>query len=323
MGRKGRNMQLSEWSYKPNIVQIETVQGCNRRCKFCGTMGIERAFHYVELKTVQHICKLIKAVGLNCRILLAGHGEPTLHQQLPQIIRIIREILPKNMIHLFTNGTVIAKHPEMVIDLFGAGLNDLVFDEYSDSRIGEFVKNNQICRSFPIFEQGSGVPLFADKKICQRRICITPPIDMDGNTASRKLNNHCGAGMKMIKKPLKAKCSILFRDFYVRWDGNIAICCNDFRGEYYVTNILNCKTLQEAYFHERLESARKFVMVNDRSPIYPCSICNAKPIRPGLLPDARGQIKLPKPSARDYAVVKANIKPLAKIVKREWEAVHD
>ena len=76
-------MSATDWPYKPNMVQIETVQGCNRRCKFCGTMGIERAFHYTELETVKHTCKLIREAGLNCRILLAGHGEPTLHPQLP------------------------------------------------------------------------------------------------------------------------------------------------------------------------------------------------------------------------------------------------
>ena len=316
-------MSILHWPYKPNMVQIEVVQGCNRRCKFCGTMGIERTFHFAELETVRHTCKLIRESGLNCRILLAGHGEPTLHPKLPEIIRTIRKTLPGNMIHLFTNGTIIAKHPEMVIDLFSAGLNDLVFDEYRDSRVGEFVRNDPICRGFPIFEQGSGVPLFAAKKVGQQRICITPPIDGDGNTTSRKLNNHCGAGMRAAKKPIEAKCAILFRDFYVRWDGNIAICCNDFRGEYYVTNILACKTLHEAYFHERLESARRFLMVGDRRAVYPCSVCTAKPIRPGLLPDARGQVAMPKPTAQDYGIVRANTKPLAKIVRREWEVSHD
>lgn len=50
-------MSGTDWPYKPNMVQIETVQGCNRRCKFCGTMGIERAFYYTEIETVKHTCK--------------------------------------------------------------------------------------------------------------------------------------------------------------------------------------------------------------------------------------------------------------------------
>mgnify|MGYP001062026671 CR=1 FL=1 len=59
-------MNEANWPYKPNMVQIETVQGCNRRCKFCGTMGIERAFHFAEIETVQHTCKLIRQAGLYC-----------------------------------------------------------------------------------------------------------------------------------------------------------------------------------------------------------------------------------------------------------------
>lgn len=79
-------MKAKAWIYKPNVVQIEAVQGCNRRCHFCGTMGMERGFHHAEIKTIYHTCELIRTAGLNCRILLAGHGEPTLH---PEIVRIV------------------------------------------------------------------------------------------------------------------------------------------------------------------------------------------------------------------------------------------
>ena len=314
-------MNRQEWPYYPYTVQIEAVQGCNRRCRFCGTAGMERKFYFADIKTVQHTCRLIRDAGLNCRILLAGHGEPTLHPQIAQIIAEIRKHLPENTIHLFTNGTVIEKHPEMVVELFNAGLNDLVFDEYSDHRVGEFVRNDPICRSFRVVEQGRGVPLMCEKKPGQKRICIVPPIDIVGkNTANRKLINHCGAGMKPLRAPLEAKCGNLFRDLFVRWDGNIAICCNDFRGEYYVTNIMQCGTLREAYFHRRLESARRFSMINNRKAVHPCDVCNDKPIRPGLLPDRSGKVKLDKPTAEDYRIVMENREPLAKVVRREWEA---
>lgn len=307
------------WQYKPNIIQIETVQGCNRRCIFCGTMGMEKAFYFAKKSTIVHTCKLIRNAGLNSRILLAGHGEPTLHPHIVEIVRTIRNILPKNMIHLFTNGTVIEKHDSIVLALFEAGLNDLVFDEYSDHRVGNFVRNSPVCKMFPIVEQKAGVPLFAGKNHKAKRICITPPIDGDGNTMSRKLGNHCGAGMKPTPKPLNKICSVIFRDFQIRQDGSVAICCNDFRGEYYVTNILECKTLREAYFHERLESARKFLMKGNRASIYPCSVCNVLPIRPGLLPDCAGKVKIAPPTTKDVQIVKMKHEPLAKIEKRPWE----
>lgn len=310
---------VNEWLYKPNIIQIETVQGCNRRCSFCGTVGMKREFHFAERKTIVHTCKLIRKAGINSRILLACHGEPTLHPHIVQLVSDIRKILPTNMIHLFTNGTVLEKRDGMIPALFEAGVNDLIFDEYRDHRVGDFVRNSPICHAYKIVEQCAGVPLFAAKNPKTKRICIVPPIDEAGNTLSRRLMNHCGAGGRPTEKPLEKVCSVIFRDFMVRWNGDIAICCNDFRGEYFVTNIMNCSRFEEAYFHPRLESARKFLMQKKRGEIHPCDICNVIPIRPGLLPDKMGRMKLEEPTAYDKIIVSRKREPLAKIEKREWE----
>lgn len=311
-------MKSKAWKYKPNTIQIETVQGCNRRCEFCGTAGIERGFHMAELNTIYHTLELIKAAELGCRIMFACHGEPMLHPEIVKIVRMARTLLPKNMIHLFTNGNIIEKRPGLVDELFAAGLNDLIFDEYADSPVGTFVRESPICAKYPIVELRPGTPLFAEKKPKQRRICITPPIDLDGRNASRKLCNHCGAGRPPLKTPYQKTCSIVFRDFLIRWDGNIAICCNDFRGEYPVTNIKQCHNLEEAYFHPRMEAARKLLMQGERC-FEPCSKCDVKPIRPGLLPDARGQLKLPPATDADRLIARTKREPLAKIVKRPWE----
>lgn len=311
-------MQARSWKYRPNTIQIEAVQGCNRRCSFCGTAGMEKAIRKADIKTIYHTCELIKAAELNSRILLAGHGEPTLHPEIVQIVKAIRTMLPHNMIHMFTNGTVIAKKPELTEELFKAGLNDLIFDEYTDSRVGKFVRADPICRKYEIVELKPGVPLFADKKTTQHRICITPPINIDEKNATRKIINHCGAGRPPLKTPLEKKCGTIFRDFFIRWDGNIAICCNDFRGEYPVTNILKHKSFEDAYFHPRLEAARRILMQADRS-FAPCSKCDALPLRVGLLPDPRGPKYLPEPTEADRKLVREKHRPLAKIELRPWE----
>lgn len=315
---QGNTTDSATWRYKPNSIQIEVVQGCNRRCQFCGSMGVEHIIHFAEPRTIYHTCKLIRDANLNCRICLAGHGEPTLHPNLLGIVSQIRKMLPKNTIHLLTNGTVIVKKPEMVRQLFCAGVNDIIIDEYTETRgIGTAIAKNvpEIERVF----QGAGVPMYAPKNPTAQRICINKPIEFKGNTPSRKLCNHCGAGMKPLKQPEKKMCSIIFRDMLVRWDGNIAICCNDFRGEYPVCNILNCATLRQAYFHERLEAARKFLMLKQRT-FHPCDICDVSPIRPGLLPDALGKQTMPEPTEADMRIVREKRQALAVIVKREWEA---
>lgn len=310
-------MEAKKWIYKPNTINIETVQGCNRRCDFCGTMGMEKKIHFITKDILFHTLNLIKKANFQPRIRLAGHGEPTLNPELPILIKCIRTALPKAQIHLFTNGTVIEKKPELVDTLFKAGLNNLIIDEYTDHLVGKFVRNNATCKKYRIVEQGAGVPLL-DVKPNERRICITPPIDGDKNTMNRKLCNQLGSALPPLEKPMHKKCTVIFREMTIRHDGNIAICCNDFRGYYYVTNIMKCTSFEEAWFHPRFESARRFLYQGDRS-FFPCNLCDVLGNRVGLLPDSQGQKTLPPPTAKDKEIVNKKYPPLAVIEKRRWE----
>ena len=288
-------MKSSEWLYRPNSINIETVQGCNRRCEFCGTMGMEKKIHYIDGDTLKQFIRLCKASQFAPnRIRLAGHGEPTLHKDLPYIIALLRRNFPKTQIHLFTNGTVIEKKPELVNRLFNAGLNNMIVDEYTDHRVGDFFRNNPICQKYNVITYKSGEPLL-DVNYKKQRIAIVAPIDEKMLSTSRKLCNHLGAGMPPLEQPLKnKKCTVIFRELTIRHDGNVAICCNDFRGLYFVENIHNCKTLEEIWFHPRFESARKFLYRGDRN-FFPCNLCNVLGNRVGLLPDAMGQADLEEP----------------------------
>lgn len=307
-----------DWKYKPNSINIETVQGCNRRCNFCGTMGMEKAFHFVDINTVIHTVKLIKQANYYPRIRLAAHGEPTLHQNICEIVKTIRKYLPKSPISLFTNGTVIEKRPELVDGLFNAGLNNLIVDEYSDHLVGKFIRNDATCKKYEIVEHKNGTSMLIGVKYNDQRICIIPPIDAGFETANHKLCNQCGAALPPLKTPYNKRCSVIFREMTVRWDGNIAICCNDFRGYYFVTNILNCRNLEDAWFHPRFESARKILYQGKRS-FFPCNVCDVKGNRVGLLPDCAGKETMPLPTENDYAIVNKHFPPLAKLEKRPWE----
>ncbi len=310
-------MKPDEWICKPNSVNIETVQGCNRRCVFCGTMGMEKKIRYITDEILRHAVRLIAESGLTPRIRLAGHGEPTLHPRLPTLVNIVRRGLPRSPISLFTNGTVIEKRPELVDALFMAGLNNLIVDEYSDHRVGAFVRNDPTCRRYRIVEQGAGVPLL-EVKPTERRICIVPPIDGDKNTINRQICNQLGAATPPLERPMMKKCTVIFRELTVRHDGNVAICCNDFRGYYFVTNILRHRSLEEVWLHPRFEAARRFLYLGDRS-FFPCNRCDVLGNRVGLLPDSQGQKDMPLPTEADAAVVRKVYPPLAVVVKRKWE----
>lgn len=303
------------WEYKPNIVQIEFVQGCNRACQFCGTVGMERRFHYMEKPTLVQIVRLIKESGIRTKILLAQHGEPTLHPNILEFITYIHRELPNTEIHLFTNGWGIRKDPTLIDRLFRAGLYALVCDEYHDSPLRRLVESNT---SHEVVIAGDGVPLFSDRK---GRILINPPIEFgsNGKKMNRHLCNHCGAGMPPLKEPVQKLCAKPFRELGFRWDGKVTLCCNDFRGEYFVCDAMGCHSLAQIWYHPRMESARRILMKKDRKGINVCRVCDAISSRVGLLPDKMGKMTLPDPTPEDYRVVNDNIPSLAVTVKREWE----
>ena len=300
--------------YKPNTVQIEFTQGCDRRCEFCGTMGIEHTPHFMSFETLSKIITDVKASGWNCKILLAGHGEPTMNPNYLDYIAYIRKELPQTPIYVMTNGYSIKRdinHIDWMMNY--AGVTNLILDEYLDNNLDAVRK--YLTEAGVVYEThgDKGVPLFDRRK----RVVFNPPIETSKPVAQRTLTNHCGAGMPPLKEPKKARCTKVFREMYIRWDGNVAICCDDFRGEYGIANIHEM-SIEEVWMHPRFESARKFLYQGNRC-FHPCSICATSPIRPGLLPDHMGKETLPEPTDYDWQVVQYKTKPYAVIKRREWE----
>lgn len=313
--------------YKPNTVQVELVQGCNRKCKFCGTNGLERKLHYIEKNVLKRECELIRESGYNPRILLAGHGENTLHPHFYQCIKLMRKELPGHWIQILNNGYLVKKDLHSIIDMFEAGINDVTLDEYSDSKfdheeiqemLNEYEAETGNHVKFEIM--GKGVPLYAPKQPKKKRLLIIPAIDEDEITVSRKLTNHCGAGMPPRTLYQDRVCTRIFREMSFRWDGWVAMCCQDFRGQYPVANCMDedIETFDDLWRHERYEAARR-ILYHDHRTFFPCNVCDHMPMREGLLPDHLGKEDLEKPTKKDYKIVNEKHEPLTVMKLRPWE----
>ena len=134
----------------------------------------------------------------------------------------------------------------------------------------------------------------------------------------RVLVNHCGCAAPGTKEAIKKRCARPFREMAIRWDGNVALCCNDFRGVYKCGNLLD-QSFEALWNNPFFDSARKLLM--HRRSFYPCSICNAISWRVGLLPDKLGKLIMPNPSSLDYGIVEEALVggPYTKPVLRPWE----
>lgn len=313
--------------YKPNTVQIELVQGCNRHCNFCGTNGLENKIHTIRRGVLLKQCYLIRESKYKPRILLAGHGEPTLHPKFYECIKLMRKELPGHWIQILTNGYLIHKDPQALCKMFEYGINDVSLDEYSDNKFNDkalrsllHTLEKQTGIHVDLVRMGPGVPLYASKSVKKHRLLIIPAIDESSVGASRVLTNHCGAGGVPNERYKNRVCTRIFRELVFRWDGWVALCCQDFRGQYPVINCMDpdVTSLDDIWRHDRFEAARR-ILYHEKRAFFPCNICDLMPIREGLLPDHLGKESMEKPTKKDWKIVKEPHDPLAEIRLRPWE----
>src|ERR1035441_102551 len=123
----------------PFTVQIELTEGCNLMCGFCGINGIRGKagqYKFADLTTIMQTARQMADASWTSMLLLAMHGEPSLHPHLADCIKLLRYHLPKNDITLVSNGSGFrrpGKEVESVKAVFKAGLTKLALDDYEHS----------------------------------------------------------------------------------------------------------------------------------------------------------------------------------------------
>lgn len=320
----------------PLAIQVELTEGCNLGCSFCGLRGMRKngtkPWKFMTRDTATQIISNIDAAGWNSRIIFSMHGEPTLNPNAIRIVRLFRKALPNAVMSMMTNGFRIARDEngelysdeqilEEIADFARAGLNDLILDSYSSdgdaSKIEEALSRSE--HSYKIDHLDKGVPLYSSNSR-KFRILFNPPIQLEG-AINRHLCNHCGAAAPLDFSYAGKRCARPFREMTFRYDGSVALCCNDFRGEYPIGNIHE-ETITELWYSKRFEAARILLYAGERT-FTPCYGCNALSHRVGLLPDRMGKEGMPEPTdkVREFAksIAKKSEPLCGEIVKRKWE----
>lgn len=122
--------KLTLTDFPGHLAAILFLEGCNFRCPFCQNSSLVLPHRESESLSPQHMTNpdipldsvlafLKKRSGLLDGVCISG-GEPTLHHDLPELIRQIRDL--GYLVKLDTNGT----NPEMLQALLEADLLDYV-----------------------------------------------------------------------------------------------------------------------------------------------------------------------------------------------------
>jgi len=318
----------------PNAVQIELSEGCNLYCTFCGLQGIRektnKNFKFMDVETLRSTMNQMTAANWNPRVEFASHGEPTMHPAYIEMVRTAREIAPSYYLMMTSNGGGLLRKPGALANvqaLFGAGLNTLALDDYDGANIVSKIRTalgpdfNISRYEYPA--QPDGNPHQRSK--LQRMVFIQDISKASKGTHST-LNNHAGAGAPRVgpDHPSQTKrCSKPFREMTVRWDGNVALCCNNWEGSYKCGNIVS-DGLLKVWDGDAMYAARQKLILGQRD-FKPCQGCDALSYRVGLLPDKYGKQTMPRPNAKTLAAIATALigAPYAAPVRRAWETDED
>ncbi len=145
---------LLDWD--GHVVAVIYLPDCNMRCHYCHNRDLvldPKVFDEVPLSEVEEFVK--ENLEFLDGVVITG-GEPTIHSDLPDLVRHIKDLGVK--VKLDTNGT----NPEMLGDLIDSGLLDYVAmdikaplnDRYEDV-CGVPVNIEMIKRSIEVLERSN------------------------------------------------------------------------------------------------------------------------------------------------------------------------
>lgn len=320
----------------PFTVKLEMCEGCNLRCDFCGLQGIravsEKNFKFMKPEWIDNITGQMAALGWRSRIEFALHGEPTMNPDFVELVRITRSNLPKTHIMMTSNGGGFLRKPgpaQQMRDIFAAGLNVLALDDYKGANIvgkirASIEKEGGPGESVHMFESPAdplGNPYRRHPVSYKMVTFITDLTDTagKGNGIRSHMNNGAGAAFPLNEAMAGKRCARPFREFSVRWDGNVDLCCNSWRGTYKPGNAMT-DGVGTVWQSPAMNAARRKLYRGERD-FGPCAGCDSHSFRVGLLPDPVGKQSLPPADADDMAAIQRALSgpQYTPSVLRPWE----
>lgn len=301
----------------PFAVQLEPVEGCSLACSFCGIQSIRkngadamRATHgknsapycFMDIGVVRKIARDTKLLDWNPRWEFAMHGEPSMHPNLPLLVRAVRAFHKTAYILVTSNGSGLFAG-DRLSELMAEGVNTLALDDYvhAPNWVDRAVqKNIELDSPYPVYRYPENKAHSPHTRHSGQKIVVVKDISVN-TTGTHQLTNQGGNSFTSNDSMAHARCAKPFRELSVRWDGNVALCCDDWPGRYKVGNILEMD-LHELWNHPKFEAARRKLYAGQRD-FGPCKGCDVRSNRVGLLPDKFGKQEMPAPDASTDAAI--------------------
>ncbi len=252
-------------------LRIEINSDCNRKCVFCpreddvtrwkinkhNKKSLVRKFMSDEM--VYSILDQNVNQDFNAIVSFMFYNEPTLDKRLFTFIDYANKLNTK--VVLTTNGDRIKNSKSYAKEIFSRDI-DLHISLYDYKNKGEA---ENLIRDWKAY--------LDELKINPAQYTLNAQYeDFGGRAGLVKPNNLKKKSNLYNSVPLNYDCKKIHSKMNIRFDGEVAICCEDSHVQYSLGNVYE-KTLSEIWFGERMREATKILSEGRRKDITPCNKC--------------------------------------------------
>ncbi len=264
----------------PRTVRIETTNHCQADCSFCPRSTIGRAKSFMKQELFEKVVQ--QCSEGHCRLIhLHGFGEPLLDKQLPERIKLCKQLgIPR--VKIFTNGDLLKD--EMAQRLLESGVDEIKISidgadskEFNLLRVG--LDHGKVLENVKAFrklrdERGVAKPTIV-AATCQTSNREQTEQMLKGvvdHIDFTHIHNWGGALGRLTDKRVRKPCDRLWRTFTVLVNGDAALCCLDYSGKEILGNV-NHERIVDIWNNQRYRELRQLHRESRQDQIPLCSNC--------------------------------------------------
>jgi len=250
-------------------VEFNITGLCNRLCIFCPRVDPEvfpNVNEHLSLHLYRKILNDLKDIDYSGRISYSGFGEPLLHPEHLELIRLTRKVLPDCWLDIVSNGDRVTA--TKLTELFDAGLTTLLISMYDGPEQIEF---------FESMIAEAGLP--NDSVILRKR--YLPPEESYGINVTNRAGmvSVDSIGVTVLTEPMKHPCYYTHYRMMIDYTGEVILCPHDW-GKKLIVGKLSEKSIVELWTGRTLTAIRKLLGAGDRN-FAPCDKCDVLGTRQG------------------------------------------
>jgi radical SAM protein with 4Fe4S-binding SPASM domain len=232
-----------EYGMKPESIQIQTIDYCNRKCQWCPNSKMEKSHsNMMSGEIFFKILTDLKDIDYQGKFHLYLMGEPLTDDGIVIAVRTVRRMFPENIIYIGTNGDYL--DVDMMESLIDAGITWVGVSHYDDS-------NNHL------YDLSLQYPMLVNTNV---------------GTLRQTFYNRAGHVDISCISPTK-ECDWVKDKAYVNYRGEVILCCSDYNYEVVFGNVMD-KSFNEIYNSEHYNEYRKMHKSGRGKKMPLCINCN-------------------------------------------------